>query len=111
MSKRALQSLKLLHGSMALLSVLLRYYLGLSIMLDGRIVGLLALRSKRIREVLGVSRTLDITQMIHGFPQINLSLLSVQLWVDVTEGRVNHILRSLRKLLIQSQCVVASVES
>lgn len=68
---RSLQSLELLNRSMILLPVLLRNHMGLGVLLDGRLVGLLVLRGE-VLEILGVgvrvalNLVLDLVHMPHG---------------------------------------------
>lgn len=42
--------------------------------------------------------------------QIDFGLVSIQFRVDITEGRIQHILARLRKLLIQRERAMASME-
>ena len=85
---------------MALLPILLRYDMRLGVLLYRRFVRLLGLWRKRVVEWLGVSLVLDIAQVVQGVSKINLALLPIKVRVDITKCRINHILASLRKLLI-----------
>lgn len=43
-------------------------------------------------------------------PQVDFGLVSIQFRVDITEGRIQHILARLRELLVQRERAMASME-
>lgn len=58
-----------------------------------------------MRVVLNLSHLADSIS-----PQIDFGLVSIQFRVDITEGRVQHVLTRLRELLIQRERAMASME-
>ena len=53
---------------------------------------------------------MNVPQMAYRIPQIHLPLMPIDIGMNITDSRVDYILSSLRKLLVQCQRLGASME-